>query len=95
MKRNTWAGDRAGTRVRACPCPFAHTKLLLVDDIYVCLGSTLTMEVFLPELTARISAFADSVLKASEEVALERPLTRSLAVRLRNTAAWIFSPYYG
>ncbi|MBS5050103.1 MAG: cardiolipin synthase, partial [Desulfovibrionaceae bacterium] len=84
---------------------FAHTKLLLVDDIYVCLGSTnldprslslnfeLNVEVFSPELNARLHEFAASVLAVSHEVTLENLLSRPLAVRLRNAAAWIFSPY--
>ena len=107
-----WASDHTippllenGVRIFRQPAPFAHTKLLLVDDIYVCLGSTnldprslslnfeLNVEVFSPELNARLHEFAASVLAVSHEVTLENLLSRPLAVRLRNAAAWIFSPY--
>lgn len=107
-----WASDHTippllenGVRIFRQPGPFAHTKLLLVDDMYVCLGSTnldprslslnfeLNVEVFSPELNARMAAFADTVLATSEEVTLESLLARPLTIRLRNAAAWIFSPY--
>lgn len=95
----------SGVRVFYQPGPFAHTKILLVDDLYTCFGSTnldprslslnfeLNMEVFSPELNARLTAYADDIISRSTEVTGQDLATMSLGVRLRNAAVWIFSPY--
>lgn len=107
-----WASDHTippllenGVRIFRQPGPFAHTKLVLVDDIYTCLGSTnldprslslnfeLNVEVFSPELNAGLSRYADDILARSQEVLLADLLALPLTVRLRNAATWIFSPY--
>lgn len=107
-----WASNRTilpllegGVRIFRQPKPFAHTKLLLVDDMYVCLGSVnldprslrlnfeLNLEVFSHAFNARLSKYADSVLARSEEVTLADMRQLSLPLRLRNAGAWIFSPY--
>lgn len=92
-----------GVRILYQPPPFAHTKLMLVDDVYTLLGSAnldprslslnfeLVMEVFDAGLAAKLSAFYDGVRQRSTEA----PAADSfpLPVRLRNAASWIFSPY--
>ena len=61
------------------PKPFAHTKLILVDEIYTFLGSTnfdprslklnfeLNLEVFSVQLNSYLRFFADSVLASSKK----------------------------
>lgn len=107
-----WAAERtlpllldSGVRVFRQPPPFAHTKLLLIDSSYVCMGSTnfdprslslnfeLNVEVFSRELCAYLEEYAKTVLEKSREVTLEELEGLSLPRQLRNAAAWIFSPY--
>lgn len=94
--------EEAGVRLFYQPPPFAHTKLLLVDEDYTLLGSAnldprslnlnfeLVMEVFDPTVTADLIAFFDEVKTRSVPVPTVLP---ALPARLRNAAAWIASPY--
>ncbi len=95
----------SGVRIFFQPPPFAHTKLFLVDNLYTCLGSVnldprslslnfeLNVEVFAPELNARMREYANAVLERSREISLAELLRKPLLVKLRNAATWIFSPY--
>ncbi|MDX1605033.1 MAG: cardiolipin synthase [Candidatus Competibacterales bacterium] len=94
-----------GAQVAYRPPPFAHSKLLLIDDTYVLLGSAnldprslrlnfeLGVEVFDPGLSGELWCHFE------EARARARPLTeadltgRSLPVRLRDALAWACSPY--
>lgn len=92
-----------GVDIRFQPPPFAHTKLMLVDGIYTLLGSAnldprslrlnfeLVMEVFDPALTGQLTAFFHHLRNRSTPLAAHS--RAGLPVRLRNAAAWIFSPY--
>lgn len=96
---------RAGLRVAFQPAPFCHTKLMLVDDCYVHLGSAnldnrslrlnfeLTLEVFDQLLTERLTRHFDAVMARSRPVTRRELLDRSLPVRLRDAFCWLFSPY--
>lgn len=83
----SWAGDhllpgliKSGIQVYKQPKPFAHTKLVLIDDIYTFLGSTnfdprslklnfeLNLEVFSVQLNSYLGFFIDSVLASSREI---------------------------
>lgn len=91
-----------GVRIFYQPPPFAHTKLLLVDETYTLLGSAnldprslnlnfeLVMEVIDPALTLQLVNFYDHVKSRSIPFPEESP---SLISQLRNAAAWMFSPY--
>ena len=60
------------------PAPFAHTKLILIDDMYTFLGSTnldprslslnfeLNMEVFSYELNRELREYAEKIIENSE-----------------------------
>lgn len=92
-----------GVDIRFQPPPFAHTKLMLVDGVYTLLGSAnldprslrlnfeLVMEVFDPALTGELTAFFHHLRNRSAPLSPSR--AAPLPVRLRNAAAWIFSPY--
>lgn len=94
---------RRGVDIRYQPPPFAHTKLMLVDGVYTLLGSAnldprslrlnfeLVMEVFDPALTGSLTKFFHNTRNISTPLAPNA--RRPLPVRLRNAAAWIFSPY--
>ncbi len=95
---------RAGVNLYRQPPPFAHTKLLLVDDAYTLMGSAnldprsldlnfeLVMEVFDREPAGKLAAFFDAVRSRSTHQAPDAPLP-PLPVRLRNAASGLFSPY--
>lgn len=69
-----------GIKIYKQPEPFAHTKLVLIDDDYTFLGSTnfdprslklnfeLNLEVFSPELNSSLRRYAENVLKNSREI---------------------------
>ncbi len=107
-----WATDHMlpvllsqGVRVFRQPPPFAHTKLLLVDDSYVNIGSTnldprslnlnfeMNVEVFSPSLNQELSEYAEKVLTTCYEVTNESLTALPLWKRIRNAAVWVFSPY--
>ena len=94
--------EESGVHLFYQPPPFAHTKLLLVDEDYTLLGSAnldprslnlnfeLVMEVFDSRLTADLITFFDAVKTRSVPTSKDLP---SLLQRLRNAAAWVASPY--
>ncbi len=88
------------------PKPFAHTKLILVDDIYVSLGSSnldahslflnfeVNVEVFSDTLNKELTEYANEIISRST---LESPKVQRIynfPRRLRNALMWILSPYF-
>lgn len=107
-----WATDHVlpvllsqGVRIFRQPPPFAHTKLLLIDDEYVNLGSTnldprslslnfeMNVEVFSKFLNQELTVYAEKVLANCYEVTEASLENLSFLKRVRNAATWIFSPY--
>lgn len=96
---------RNGVRVVAQPGPFAHTKLVMIDEHYALIGSAnidsrslrLNMELGLEVLDASLVAALDEHLR--EPVANARPYTlrmldrRPFVQRVLDSAVWLFSPY--
>lgn len=95
--------EETGVRLFSQPPPFAHTKLMLVDNDYVLMGSAnldprslnlnfeLVMELFDARLNARLTAFFERTLRCSRPFVPSNP--PAPAVRLRNAVCWLFSPY--
>lgn len=91
--------------VRLQPPPFIHSKLLLVDDFYSLVGSAnmdarslrlnyeLNVELFSEKLNAELCQYFSRHAAASTPVRREDILGRSLPVRIRDSLAWLFSPY--
>ena len=87
------------------PPPFDHTKLLLVDDYYVLMGSTnldprslklnfeLCVEVYERSLSDKLRLMMEWRMARARPVELEALRRRPFAVRLRDAASWLFSPY--
>jgi cardiolipin synthase A/B len=100
-----WSLLYRGVRVFRTAAPFLHTKLLLVDDYYVQFGSAnmdvrslrlnfeLVVEAYDRNLAAFAAAYAERLRAESEEVTLDTIQHRGTAARLRDAAAWLFSPY--
>ncbi len=100
-----WELLEQGVRIYYQPGPFVHTKLMLVDDYYTQVGSAnidprslrlnfeLSVEIFDKAFAATMAAEVEGVLARSREVALEEVDGRSIPVRVRDSLAWLASPY--
>ena len=100
-----WEVVQRGVGVYYQPPPFDHTKLFLVDDFYVQIGSAnmdprslrlnfeLALEVFDKELGAALWSRLETLRARAHRVTLHELDSRSLPVRARDAIAWLFSPY--
>jgi cardiolipin synthase A/B len=87
------------------PPPFAHTKLLVMDDWYVQFGSAnldmrslrlnfeLMVESYGKPLAQRLAAHFAEVREGSREMNLAELKQARFPARLRNALCWLFSPY--
>ncbi len=94
-----------GVRIYYQPPPFVHSKLFVVDDCYVQVGSAnldprslrlnfeLAVEVFDRPFAERLLAHFETVRHASTEVTLTEVDARSSAQRVRDALCWLFTPY--
>lgn len=95
----------AGVQFYTRPGPFAHTKLLLIDDDYIQFGSAnldprslrlnfeLNIECFDAALVQRLTTHFEAVRQTSHRISLQQLRAWPLLYKLRNAACWIFSPY--
>lgn len=94
-----------GIRVHHQPSPFNHSKLFIVDEFYVVLGSAnldprslrlnfeFNIEVYDTSLARQLSAHFDQVLARSRTVSVEALRQRSFPVKLRDSVSKLMSPY--
>ncbi|NOZ25116.1 MAG: cardiolipin synthase [Nitrospirae bacterium] len=94
-----------GCRVWLTPPPFDHTKIMIVDDVWVLLGSAnmdtrsfllnfeFNVECYDHEFAAQVNALIDEKLLNAHEVTLSEVENRRLPVKLRDGLARLFSPY--
>jgi len=85
--------------------PFAHSKMFLVDDYYALVGSAnldprslrlnfeIMLEAYDTALIAQLDQHFDQVRSDCREVVWHELAALPLAVRLRNAACWLLSPY--
>lgn len=95
----------AGLDIRMQPAPFVHSKLLLIDDQYALIGSAnidqrslrlnyeLGVEIFSEKVNATLREYFRLREQLSTAITLEHINQRSLPVKLRDSIAWLFSPY--
>jgi cardiolipin synthase len=100
-----WEVLQRGVRVYYQPPPFVHTKLFLVDGHYVQVGSAnmdprslrlnfeMVVEVYDREFAGSVERHFEAVRERSREVTLEEVDRRRLPVRIRDSLAWLLSPY--
>lgn len=100
-----WELLKNGVRIYEQKAPFVHTKLLQVDDCWTLIGSAnldtrslrlnfeLNLSVFDLPFAAAINRYFDAALQRACPITLEQVDRRSLAIRLRDGAARLFSPY--
>lgn len=93
--------------VKVCyqPPPFAHTKLFVIDGVYVQIGSAnldprslrlnfeLNVEVIGAESVAPMLAYARDIHRTATAVSLREVDERPIPIRLRDAACWLFMPY--
>ena len=100
-----WELIKNGIHIMEQPPPFAHTKLLLVDGIWALIGSAnldtrsfrlnfeLNLAVYDQDVTATLNEHFETMLAVSHRVTLQEMDARPLAIKLRDGAARLFSPY--
>jgi cardiolipin synthase len=100
-----WELLQWGIRAFYQPPPFVHTKLFIVDEHYLHVGSAnldprslrlnfeLVVETFDPHLAARMAAFVDACRYRSRQISLQEVDGRPLGTRLLDSGAWLLSPY--
>lgn len=94
-----------GVRVWLTPAPFDHTKLMLVDNEWVLLGSAnwdtrsfrlnfeLDVECYDRDLCASLMAHVSARISLARELTLRELRARSLALRVRDGFARLLMPY--
>ena len=87
------------------PPPFIHSKLLLIDDQYALIGSAnldprslrlnyeLGVELFSSEINQQLSQYVSAKRTVSTRVTKAEIESRLLPERIRDSIAWLFSPY--
>lgn len=95
----------AGCRVWETPPPFDHAKMMTVDGAWSLIGSSnwderslrlnfeFDVEGYGRELAAELDALIDARRRGAEELTLAAAADRPLAIKLRDGAAWLLSPY--
>ncbi len=91
--------------VRYQPPPFVHSKLLLVDSQYTLIGSAnmdprslrlnyeLGVELFSESINAELSDHFERQARHSTRITLDDLNARPLPIKIRDSLAWLFSPY--
>ncbi len=104
-QRMLWELLRWGVRVYYQPGDFAHSKILIIDEDYAQIGSAnidprslrlnfeLAVEIIDRDFVSRLASHCLSVKSRSWEITNEQLERQSVPVRLRNSLAWLFSPY--
>lgn len=87
------------------PAPFAHTKMILVDDHYIQVGSAnidsrslrlnfeLNVEIFDQVLASTLKTYFETLRGRCRKITLEELDSRPIVQRLRDAFAWLFSSY--
>lgn len=100
-----WELLQYGVRIYYQPPPFAHSKLMLIDDSYAHIGSAnldprslrlnfeIVVEVFERSFVRKLSDHFERIRLLSAEETLAGVDGRRLSVRIRDATAWLFSPY--
>ncbi|MBL6804086.1 MAG: hypothetical protein ISQ56_02055 [Pseudomonadales bacterium] len=87
------------------PAPFIHSKALIIDSDYSLVGSAnidprslrlnfeLGLELFSSECNLWLANYLRSLQAETQRLDPEARETRHYLIRLRDAAAWLFSPY--
>lgn len=87
------------------PAPFAHSKIIIVDDSYVLIGSAnmdprslrlnfeLGVEIMDPALVTRLLRYYTPIIDASTPLTLQTLDARPFYRKMFDSVVWLFSPY--
>lgn len=104
-KKLLWEVLLYGVRVYYRPPPFAHTKVLLIDDEYTLIGSAnwdarslrlnfeLCVEIFGMDLAAKLISDFEETRNISRAITLAELDSRPLPARFRDALCWLGTPY--
>lgn len=105
MRGEVWKVLHHGCRVWLTPPPFDHSKLMTVDGSWTLVGSAnwdprslrlnfeLGVECYDPRLVSQLDAFIDQRIAATRRLDATELADAKWPIRLRNSAARLFSPY--
>jgi len=100
-----WEILRWNVNVWYQPPPFAHAKLFVVDNHYAQIGSAnidprslrlnfeIAVEILDDGFARQLSGHCNEVIGRSRRVTLQEVDSRSYPARIRDSIAWLFSPY--
>jgi cardiolipin synthase len=100
-----WQVLKPGCRIWLTPPPFDHSKLMIMDDCWVLLGSAnwdprslrlnfeYNLECYDLELAQRMEQLVETKRKTAHLVTLQEMDNRPLPVRLRDGIARLWTPY--
>lgn len=100
-----WQVLERGCRIWLTPPPFDHSKLMIVDEHWVLLGSAnwdtrslrlnfeLNLEAYGRDFAQKMSRIIDDKLQGARGITLADVDGRSYAAKLRDAIARLFSPY--
>lgn len=95
----------SGLDIRYQPAPFVHSKLLLVDGEYALIGSAnmdprslrlnyeMGLEIFSKTVNNSLRDYFVARAESSRSISLEQISNRTVPARIRDSLAWLFSPY--
>jgi cardiolipin synthase len=96
---------RYGIKIHYRPSPFAHSKILIIDDFFTLMGSAnldtrslrlnfeFNMEVYDKTFAHDMTAHFNRVRSDSRALKLEDMVNRPLMIKLRDAFAKLFAPY--
>ncbi|MDT8427554.1 MAG: phospholipase D-like domain-containing protein [Pseudomonadales bacterium] len=94
-----------GISIAYQPPPFVHSKLLLIDADYALVGTAnidprslrlnyeLGIELFGQRTNAQLADYFQKRMHTAQETSAEQIHARPLHIKLRDSLAWLFSPY--
>lgn len=100
-----WELIKNGIQVLEQPSPFAHTKLMLVDDLWSLIGSAnldprsfrlnfeLNLAVYDQQFSSSLRKHFEQVRTKSRTLTLKEMDSRPILIKLRDASARLFSPY--
>ncbi len=100
-----WQVLERGCKIWLTPPPFDHSKLMIVDNHWVLLGSAnwdarslrlnfeLNVECYSREFAAQMESLIEKKISAAREVTLAEADGRSVPEKLRDATARLFSPF--
>ena len=103
-KAHYWQILEHGAQIFERPGPFDHSKLMIIDGVWVCLGSAnwdarslrlnfeFNVEIYDEVLAKKLEAGFDRVLEEARQIDADQIAKLPMIIRVRNGIARLFSP---